>query len=80
MKIKPFALERYLAEYTFSVPYLLSCSDCESFSPRELLELVPDAQTQFLGLTLGLLNAEDRASLRWRLFQYIVQITSISRW
>jgi hypothetical protein len=38
MKLKPFALEQYFAEYEFSVLYLLSCSDCESFSPRELLE------------------------------------------
>ena len=80
MKIKPFALERYFAEYEFSVPYLLSCSDCESFSLRELLELEPDARTQFQGLRLGLVNAKDRGSLCCRLFRYDMQITSISRW
>ncbi|HUT70046.1 MAG TPA: hypothetical protein VMW89_05175 [Desulfatiglandales bacterium] len=67
MKIKLFALERYFAEYEFSAPSLLSCSDCESFSLRELLELEPDAQTQFQGLRPGLVNAKDRASLCYRL-------------
>ena len=70
MKIKPFALERYFAEYEFSAPYLLCCSDSESFSLRELLELQPDAQTQFQGLRLGLDNAKDRASLCCRLSRY----------
>jgi aspartate/methionine/tyrosine aminotransferase len=64
MKIKPFALERYFAEYEFSAPYLLCCSDCESFSLRELLELEPDAQTQFQGLRLGYTPSLGTTALR----------------
>jgi len=39
MKIKPFVLERYFAQYEFSVKYLLSCSDCEALTRKELLEM-----------------------------------------
>jgi aspartate/methionine/tyrosine aminotransferase len=38
MDIRPFALERYFAEYEFSAPYLLSCSDCESLTLQEVLD------------------------------------------
>jgi len=39
MKIKPFALERYFAEYEFSSRYLLSSSDCEPLKMSELLDM-----------------------------------------
>jgi aspartate/methionine/tyrosine aminotransferase len=39
MKIAPFQLERYFAKHEFSARYLLSSSDCESLSMRELLAL-----------------------------------------
>lgn len=39
MKIQPFQLERYFAMYEFSAPYLLSCSDCEPLTLKELLSL-----------------------------------------
>ncbi len=39
MKINPFKLERYFAKYEFTAPYLLSCSDCEPLSLRELIAL-----------------------------------------
>ena len=44
MQIAPFKLERYFAEYEFKVQYLLSPSDCESLSLRELLAMA-DAET-----------------------------------
>ncbi len=42
MKIKPFKLERYFAKHEFSAPYLLSCSDCEPFSQKELLAMADE--------------------------------------
>lgn len=39
MKIHPFKLEEYLTKYEFSSPYLLCCSDAESFSIQELLAM-----------------------------------------
>ncbi len=54
MKIKPFKLERYFAEYEFSVKYLLSSSDCDGLKQAELLKLA-DTETRKLwdNLTLG---------------------------
>ncbi len=39
MNLKPFALERYFAEYEFSAHYLLSSSDCDGLRRRDLLAL-----------------------------------------
>jgi aspartate/methionine/tyrosine aminotransferase len=54
MEIKPFKLERYFAEYEFSVKYLLSSSDCDGLVQAELLKLA-DNETRKLwdNLTLG---------------------------
>jgi DNA-binding transcriptional MocR family regulator len=54
MKLKPFKLERYFAEYEFSVQYLLSSSDCDGLQQSELLQMADD-QTRSLweNLTLG---------------------------
>ncbi len=42
MKLQPFKLERYFAKYEFSVKYLLSSSDCDGLSQKEVLELADD--------------------------------------
>lgn len=42
MKLQPFKLERYFARYEFSVKYLLSSSDCDGLSQKEVLELADD--------------------------------------
>ena len=39
MNLKPFKLERYFAEYEFSVKYLLSSSDCDGLLQSDLLKL-----------------------------------------
>ena len=36
MKINPFKLERYFAEYEFTATYLLCSSDCEALTMEEL--------------------------------------------
>ncbi len=38
----PFKLERYFAQFEFSTRFLLSASDPESVSLKELLELADD--------------------------------------
>ncbi|HJW91282.1 MAG TPA: aminotransferase class I/II-fold pyridoxal phosphate-dependent enzyme [Anaerolineales bacterium] len=53
MKIEPFKLERYFAEYEFKARYLLSPSDCESLSLAELLGLA-DAESLRLWEQLAL--------------------------
>lgn len=64
MKLRPFRLERYLAAHEFSAPYLLCCSDCESFSVRELLELEAEAKKQLLSLKLGYTESPGGPELR----------------
>lgn len=53
MKLQPFALERYFARYEFSVPYLLSSSDCDGWPLSEVLDLA-DAETADLWQRLRL--------------------------
>jgi aspartate/methionine/tyrosine aminotransferase len=54
MRITPFAIERVFARHEFSARYLLSSSDCESLSLREVLDLADDeARRLWEGLRLG---------------------------
>ncbi|AEF93855.1 Aspartate transaminase [Desulfotomaculum nigrificans CO-1-SRB] len=54
MKLEEFKLERYFAKYEFNAPYLLCCSDCQSFTVKELLDLGgEDAFSSFHNLYLG---------------------------
>jgi aspartate/methionine/tyrosine aminotransferase len=65
MPIRPFALERYFAEYEFSVELLLCSSDVESFALRELLALADDeARALWEGLTLGYTETAGHPLLR----------------
>jgi len=54
MKIAPFELERFFAEYEFQVQHQLSNSDCEAMSVSELLNMTDGKDTYDLGgLHLG---------------------------
>ena len=64
MQPEPFRLERYFAAHEFKAPYLLCCSDCESFSIDELLRFDPDAQDRFLSLRLGYTESTGSPELR----------------
>ncbi|WP_371803260.1 aminotransferase class I/II-fold pyridoxal phosphate-dependent enzyme [Candidatus Lokiarchaeum ossiferum] len=64
MKINPFKLERYFAKYEFKSPYLLSSSDCESFSIQELLNLEENNSEKFFDHWLGYTESEGDPELR----------------
>ena len=64
MKLQPFGLERYFAVHEFSAPFLLCCSDCESFSVGELLALAPEAREQLGSLWLGYTESQGGLALR----------------
>lgn len=54
MQIKPFKLERYFAQYEFSVKYLLSSSDCDGLEQKELLSFAnEESKSLWDNLTLG---------------------------
>lgn len=64
MQIKPFELERYFAKYEFTTPYLLSCSDCETFSINDILKLENNASDEFNNLLLGYTESLGNITLR----------------
>lgn len=64
MKIEPFRLERYFAEYEFNAPYLLCCSDCESLEVKDLLSMEPDAGRRLDDLWLGYTESKGSPELR----------------
>lgn len=64
MKLPPFKLERHFAKYEFSVPYLLSTSDCESISIQELLAFEPLARDALYQLRLGYTDSRGDPQLR----------------
>jgi aspartate/methionine/tyrosine aminotransferase len=65
MAIRPFALERYFAEYEFSVEFLLCSSDVESFALHELLALADDeSRVLWEGLLLGYTETAGHPLLR----------------
>jgi aspartate/methionine/tyrosine aminotransferase len=57
MSIKPFALERYFAEFEFTAKYLMSSSDCEPLPMRELLEMA-DTESKAMWENLKLAYTE----------------------
>ena len=64
MKLAPFKLERYFAQYEFSTEYLLCGSDCESMSVGELLALEPGAADKFGSQWLGYTESTGGVSVR----------------
>jgi aspartate/methionine/tyrosine aminotransferase len=61
----PFKLERYFAQYEFKVRYLLSASDCEGFTMRELLAMADaDSLSRWDALKLGYTESQGLPALR----------------
>lgn len=65
MKLPHFKLERYFARYEFNSPHLLCCSDCESFTIKEILDLAgEDAFAAFQNQWLGYTESQGGFELR----------------
>ena len=65
MGINVFKLEEYLATYEFSAPYLLCCSDAESFSMHEIIGYASDSEKELWNnLRLGYTEADGLPALR----------------
>ncbi|MGL4608651.1 MAG: aminotransferase class I/II-fold pyridoxal phosphate-dependent enzyme [Trueperaceae bacterium] len=76
MKLKPFRIEHYYAPYEFTAKYMLSSSDAQSRSIRELLELEPGAYEQFLEQWCGYTEAAGAHYLREAIANIYSTITS----
>jgi aspartate/methionine/tyrosine aminotransferase len=70
MTINVFKLEEYLARYEFNTPYLLCCSDAESFSLKEIISM-GDSEDLLLwdNLRLGYTEAPGLPALRHQIAQ-----------
>lgn len=75
MKINPFKLERYFAHYEFNTEYLLSSSDCEAMSIKELLALEKGADKLFQDHWLGYTESQGAPSLRKEISRIYDHIT-----
>jgi aspartate/methionine/tyrosine aminotransferase len=65
MRIDPFKLERYFAQYEFTTPFMLSCSDCDGLELNELLAMADgDSRAMWDGLQLGYTESPGRRQLR----------------
>ncbi len=64
MRPGPFGLERYLARYEFSAPYVMCCSDCESLTVNELLAYEPGARESLGQLRLTYTQSAGDPALR----------------
>ncbi len=64
MSIPTFELERFFARYEFNIEHLFCCSDCETFTLEELLDMEEGAREEFLRLQLGYTESNGNPELR----------------
>ena len=64
MHIKPFRIEQFFGKYEFTAKYLLSSSDAESRTIRELLDFEPGAHDCFLKHWCGYTESPGSTELR----------------
>ncbi|MDD3890104.1 MAG: aminotransferase class I/II-fold pyridoxal phosphate-dependent enzyme [Syntrophomonadaceae bacterium] len=64
MRPGSFKLERFFAQYEFSAPHLMCCSDCESLSIGELMALEPGTEQKMHDLWLGYTESQGGIKLR----------------
>jgi len=76
MKLKPFRLERYFAQYEFTAPHLLCCSDCESLSVGDLLKFEQNAHEELSSLWLGYTESLGSPELRAQIASLYQNISS----
>lgn len=76
MKVSPFQLERYFDKYEFSAPYLLSSSDCEPLTLKELLALDNSGiAADFENTKLGYTESKGSPELREEISRLYTNIT-----
>jgi aspartate/methionine/tyrosine aminotransferase len=74
--IAPFKLERYFAQYEFNSRYLLSCSDCESLSMQEVVDMAdPQSRQMWETLQLGYTESLGHPVLRSEIASQYGKIT-----
>lgn len=64
VQLRPFALERFFAQYEFTTRYLLCSSDPQTMRLADLLALESGAEERFTTLTLGYVDSRGTPELR----------------
>jgi len=65
MQINPFKLEQYFQKYEFTAPYLLCCSDAESYSVKDIIAMATPVDNHIWNeLRLGYTESRGRPELR----------------
>ena len=64
MKIAPFSIEQFFAQYEFSTPHILCASDCESMSISELLHMTDSSMDDFAALRLNYTESQGSVEMR----------------
>jgi len=67
MRLRPFRLERYYDTREFAAPYMMSASDCETWTVAELAALDPLGLERLLALPLGYTHTIGHPDLRARI-------------
>jgi len=75
MQINPFRIEQYFGKYEFTAKYLLSSSDAESRTIKELLDLEPGAHERLLEHWCGYTESPGAPWLREAIAAIYKQIT-----
>ncbi len=76
MNIREFKLERYLAQYEFTAPYLLCTSDCETLTIHELLEMESGSKERMGNFPLGYTESQGSPELRSEIAKWYDSITA----
>lgn len=64
LQLRPFRLERYYDTREFAAPFMMSASDCETWTVAELAALDPDGIDRLLALSLGYTHTTGHPDLR----------------
>jgi aspartate/methionine/tyrosine aminotransferase len=67
VQLQPFRLERYYDTREFTARYMMSASDCETWTVAELAALGPNAADRLLALSLGYTHTAGHPDLRARI-------------
>ncbi len=81
MNIPPFKLEEFWKKYEFTAPYLLCCSDAETWTLEELLALAdPDSKKLWRSLALGYTESPGHPLLRQEVVRLYSSLSSDLCW
>ncbi|KNC54849.1 aminotransferase [Thecamonas trahens ATCC 50062] len=71
--LRAFGVERYFAKYEFTAPHLLCCSDCETRTVGEVMELAGMDPKELMNLSLGYTESPGEPELRAAIAEHVYE-------